>query len=114
MKATIAWWDLSQSDQTIDTLRDYLRDEGVAPWYGIDGMILKFWVSERKTNRWGAVMVWASNADTSVTLPPNRATKLIGYPPTDRMSTDIEAWVGSADLFARAGDGLAFMPERLS
>ena len=29
MKATISWWDLSGSDQTIDSLRVYLRDEGV-------------------------------------------------------------------------------------
>lgn len=114
MKAIVAWWDLSKSDETIDSLRNYLRDEGVAPWSGIDGMILKFWFSDPTTNRWGAVMVWASDADPSTPLPPNRATELIGYPPTDRMSTEVEAWVGSAELFAQAGCGIASMPESSS
>lgn len=109
MKATIAWWDLSQSDQTIETLRDYLRDEGVAPWHEIPGMVLKFWFSDPKTNRWGAVMLWASDADTTIPLPPNRATELIGYPPTDRMSVDVDAWVDNDDLLARVGPGLAFL-----
>jgi hypothetical protein len=61
MKATIAWWALSQSHQTIDTLRDYLQNEGVVPWSEIEGMVLKFWFSERKTNRWGAVINWLTN-----------------------------------------------------
>ncbi|MBD2255420.1 hypothetical protein H6G14_29865 [Nostoc parmelioides FACHB-3921] len=113
MKATIAWWDLSQSHQTIDTLRDYLQNEGVLPWSGTEGMILKFWFSDRKTNRWGAVMLWASDADMSVPLPPNRATELIGYPPTERMSTELDAWVGGTELSALSGHNRTFVPERM-
>jgi trans-2,3-dihydro-3-hydroxyanthranilate isomerase len=45
-------------------------------------------------------MLWDSTADLTAPLPPNRATELIGYPPTDRMVTDVEAIVEgqSADL----------------
>ncbi len=60
MKVTISWWDLDDSDQTIDSLRVYLREEGVSPWAEIHGLRLKFWISDRSRNRWGAVMVWDS------------------------------------------------------
>jgi hypothetical protein len=113
MKATIAWWDLSQSYQTIDSLRDYLQNEGVEPWSEIEGMVLKFWFSELKTNRWGAVILWASDADMNVPLPPNRATDLIGYPPTERMFTEIDALVGGTELSALSGHNRTFVSERM-
>jgi trans-2,3-dihydro-3-hydroxyanthranilate isomerase len=96
MKATIAWWDLSGSGQTIDSLRAQLHDEGVEPWTRVHGLRLKFWISDRVRNRWGAVMLWDSAADPSAPLPPNRAAELIGYPPTERMATDVEAVVEGA------------------
>jgi hypothetical protein len=100
MKATVAWWDLAGSGQTIDLLRAQLREEGVGSWAQVHGLRLKFWISDCQTNRWGAVMLWDSTADLTAPLPPNRATELIGYPPTDRMVTDVEAIVEgqSADL----------------
>ncbi|MGW6569655.1 hypothetical protein [Streptomyces sp. NPDC054975] len=112
MKATFSWWDLSGSDQTIDSLRDYLREEGVDPWTEIHGLRLKFWISDRGTNRWGAVMLWDSAADLTAPMPPNRATELIGYPPTERMSTDIEAIVEGLHSGQLAERGLAFEPMR--
>lgn len=108
MKATIAWWDLSRSDQTIDSLRVYLRDEGVEPWTEVRGLRLKFWISDRLTNRWGAVMVWETTADLTAPMPPNRATDLIGYPPTLRMATDVEAMVEGVQEARLADRGLAF------
>ncbi|GGT29992.1 hypothetical protein [Streptomyces purpureus] len=112
MKATISWWDLSGSEQTIDSLRDHLRAEGVEPWAEVQGLRLKFWISDRETNRWGAVMLWDSAADLKAPMPPNRATELIGYPPTDRMATDVEAIVEGAHSGRPAGRGLAFEPIR--
>jgi hypothetical protein len=88
VKATIAWWDLTHSDQTIDSLREHLRSEGVKPWADVPGLRLKFWVADRAGNRWGAVMLWESVPDD---LPPNRAAELIGYPPTERVRFDVEA-----------------------
>ncbi|MEU6894894.1 hypothetical protein ABZ934_24450 [Streptomyces sp. NPDC046557] len=108
MKATLSWWDLSGSDQTIDSLRVYLRDEGVDPWAEIHGLRLKFWISDRQTNRWGAVMLWDFAADLAAPMPPNRATELIGYPPTDRMVTDIEAIVEGVHSGRLVDRGLAF------
>src|SRR5262245_21000190 len=84
MKATIAWWDLTDSEQTIDSLRAYLRDEGVAPWESVKGLRLKFWVADRAGNRWGAVMLWETDPGDQP-LPPHRAAELIGYPPTERV-----------------------------
>lgn len=109
MKATISWWDLSESDQTIDSLRAYLREEGVVPpWAQIRGLRLKLWIADRETNRWGAVMLWDSTADTTVPMPPNRATALIGYPPTHRMMTDVEAIVEGVHSGPLVDRGLAF------
>ena len=110
MKATISWWDLSRSDQTIDSLRAHLREEGVQPWAQVHGMRLKFWISDRETNRWGAVMLWESTADPTAPLPPNRATELIGYPPTDCMAPDVEAIVEGVHSGQLADLGLAFEP----
>ena len=111
MKATIAWWDLDRSDQTIDSLRVYLREEGVRPWAGIHGLRLKFWISDRQTNRWGAVMLWESTADLTAPMPPNRAAELIGYPPTHRMMVDVEAAVEGVHAGQALVDlGLAFAP----
>jgi len=108
MKAVIAWWELAQSKQTIESLRAYLSAEGVAPWIDVSGLRLKFWISDPKTNRWGAVMLWDSNADLTQPMPPNRATELIGYPPSIRLSSDIEAIVEGANVAPLLEQGLAF------
>jgi hypothetical protein len=109
MKAAIAWWDLAGSDQTIDSLREYLRDEGVQPWAAVRGLRLKFWISDRAGNRWGAVMLWESADGHDQPLPPHRAAELIGYPPTERVRFDVEATVEG--VFADptlSGHGLVF------
>lgn len=91
MKASISWWDLSESEQTIESLREYLRDEGVQPWASVPGLRLKFWVADHAGNRWGAVMLWETMPGADTPLPPHRAMELIGYPPTERVRFDVEA-----------------------
>lgn len=98
MRATIAWWDLSGSDQTIDSLQHSLCREEVDEWAEVPGLRLKFWFSDRNTNRWGAVMLWDSTADPEVAMPPNRAADLIGSPATLRMATEVEAIVEGASV----------------
>lgn len=93
MKATIAWWDLTESSATIDSLREYLRDEGVKPWASVRGLRLKFWISDRAGNRWGAVMLSENDYIGDQALPPHKAAELIGYPPTERVRFDIEATI---------------------
>lgn len=108
MRATIAWWDLTDSEQTIDTLRAYLRDGGVEPWEAVRGLRLKFWISDRASNRWGAVMLWETADTGDQPLPRHRAMELIGYPPTERMSLEVEATVeGIFSHTQLAGHGLA-------
>jgi hypothetical protein len=91
MRATIAWWDLAGSGQTIDSLRGALHEDGIEAWTQVPGLRLKFWISDRKTGRWGAVMLWDEEADPAAPLPPNLATELIGYPPTLRLAAHVEA-----------------------
>ncbi|QXE37658.1 hypothetical protein KQY30_28970 [Streptomyces sp. GMY02] len=110
MIVTIAWWDLTESEQTIDSLREYLRDEGVPPWTSVTGLRLKFWISDRPGNRWGAVMLWESaEARDQQQLPPHRAAELIGYPPTERVRFEVEAMVeGAYGSAALSGLGLVY------
>jgi hypothetical protein len=91
MKVIIAWWKLDNSDQTIDSLRQHLKKEGIDAWKSIDGMYLKFWISDRENNLWGAVILWETAHYMNQQLPPNLAAQLIGYPPTLRFSFDLEA-----------------------
>ncbi|MEV0732899.1 hypothetical protein [Polymorphospora sp. NPDC050346] len=114
MKASISWWDLSGSGQTIDSLRVYLREEGVQPWERIHGLRLKFWISDRQANRWGAVTLWESTADLTAPMPPNRATELIGHPPNHRMETDVEAIIEGVHSGGLLDRGLAFEPVKKS
>ncbi|MCT2581950.1 hypothetical protein [Actinophytocola gossypii] len=94
MKASITWWDLSESTQTIESLRDYLRDGAVEPWERVEGLRLKLWIADPVGNRWGAVMIWESDDfGAGQELPPHRAMELIGHPPTERVRFDVEATV---------------------
>lgn len=93
MKATISWWNLDQSTQTIDSMRAHLTEEGVASWEALRGMHSKFWISDRANNLWGAVVLWDSVDAMRQSLPPNRATELIGYPPSLRSVFDVEVLI---------------------
>src|SRR4051794_6031897 len=93
MRVAIAWWQLNESEQTIESLREYLRAEGVQPWNDAGARPLKLWIADEEHTRWGAVMLWESASDAEQPLPPNRAAELIGYPPTHRASFDVEASV---------------------
>ncbi|WP_245812002.1 hypothetical protein [Actinophytocola xinjiangensis] len=90
-------------------MREHLRDGGAAAWAGIPGLRLKFWISDRAGNRWGAVMLWEpGHPRPDQPLPPYRALELIGYPPTERIVFDVEATVeGSYAVAALSGLGLA-------
>lgn len=110
MHATLVWWDLHASEQTIDSLRTFLREEAVERFSAVSGLLLKFWVSDPATNRWGAVLLWESAraAADALAAGPNRAAELIGYPPTVASAFDVEATVeGVHDVPFLAGHGLA-------
>ncbi|GAB2611341.1 hypothetical protein GCM10027168_50230 [Streptomyces capparidis] len=109
MRVDIAWWDLDGTPQTIDSLREHLRDGGAEPWAEVPGLRLKMWLADREGNRWGAVMLW--EAERPPVLPPNRAAELIGHPPTQRLSFEVEAAVeGMHTLPGLHGLGPVFAP----
>jgi hypothetical protein len=90
MRADIVWWDLSASGQTIESMRDYLRDESVAAFSDVPGLRFKMWLSDPTTNRWGAVLLWESEEASRQALP-SRALQLIGYPPVAAHRFNVEA-----------------------
>jgi hypothetical protein len=98
-------WSLADSLTTIDELRRYLRDESVAQFERVPGLLFKAWVSDGATERWGAIYVWESREAADQVLP-SRARELIGKDPEIAEVFDLEASVSVAPALARLG--LAF------
>jgi hypothetical protein len=98
-------WNLADSLTTIGELRRYLRDESVAQFERVPGLLFKAWISDETTERWGAVYVWESTEAADQPLP-SRARELIGKDPDIAEVFDIEATVSVADELRRLG--LAF------
>jgi hypothetical protein len=98
-------WNLADSATSVEELRDYLRDEAVAAFAEVPGLLFKGWISDESTERWGAVYVFESAAAAEQPLP-SRARELIGKDPDIVEVFDLEASVSVADQLARLG--LAF------
>ncbi|NUR00284.1 MAG: hypothetical protein HOY79_28270 [Streptomyces sp.] len=90
MKAMIAWWDLTESQQTAGTLRDFIRKES-EHWSGIPGLLLKIWLSDPSTGRWGALLLWESEEAARAAVLPRSPARLIGHPVDFRAWFDVEA-----------------------
>jgi len=114
MRVDIAWWNLDGTSQTIDSLREHLRDGAAEAWATVPGLRLKYWMADREHNRWGAVMLWESaERPEAHLLPPNRAAELIGCAPHQRERFEIEAAIeGRHSLAALHRLGPALMPNR--
>lgn len=108
MKAVIAWWDLAESGRTVESMREFLRDEAVARFSAVPGLRLKFWISDSAAERWGAVFLWESE-EAAQQKVPTRAVEIIGCPPTVVHRFDVEAAVeGDHSTPDLGGLGLAF------
>jgi hypothetical protein len=108
VRTVIVWWDLSESAQTIESLRTYLLDESVTAFADVPGLRFKMWIADPETNRWGAVLLWES-AEAAAQPLPSRAAALIGYPPAQSHVFDVEATVeGRYEVAQLAMRGLAF------
>ena len=57
MRTVIVWWELSESAQTIESLRTYLLQESVTAFAEVPGLRFKMWIADPQTNRWGAVLL---------------------------------------------------------
>ncbi|MFD9434122.1 hypothetical protein [Streptomyces sp. NPDC060002] len=102
MKAMIAWWNLTDSQQTPESLRDFIRQEE-KQWSDIPGLLLKIWLSDPSTGRWGAVLLWESEEAAKAAVLPRSPAELIGHP------LDFRAWF---DVEAIAEGAYSLPPER--
>jgi hypothetical protein len=98
-------WNLADSQTNVAELRRYLRDEAVAAFEQVPGLLFKGWFSDEVSERWGAVYVWESQEASEQELP-SRARELIGKDPDIVEVFDLEASVSIAPQLARLG--LAF------
>jgi hypothetical protein len=98
-------WNLADSQTNLGELRRYLRDEAVAAFEHVPGLLFKGWFSDEVTERWGAVYLWESQEASEQELP-SRARELIGKDPDIVEVFDLEASVSIAQQLARLG--LAF------
>jgi hypothetical protein len=71
----------------------------------VDGLLLKAWIADEATERWGAVYVWESHEAAEQPVQ-SRARELIGSEPEIAEEFDLEATVSVADQLSRLG--LAF------
>ncbi|MFE7192732.1 hypothetical protein [Kitasatospora sp. NPDC057541] len=85
--ATVLWWDLTDSAMTVESLLGRLR-QGPEPSPEGDGA--GRWLWDRAGNRWGRVVLW-DPLEGRARPDDCPATELIGYPPTDCWSFELEA-----------------------
>jgi hypothetical protein len=108
----VVLWSLADSKTSVAELRRYLRGEAVDAFAEVPGLVLKTWISDESTERWGAVYVWESAAAAQQVLP-SRARELIGKDPDVLEEFDVEATVeGRSDLELLPYLGLAFEDAR--
>ncbi|MEU5898903.1 hypothetical protein [Streptomyces venezuelae] len=110
MRVDVAWWHLDGTPQTIDSMREHLRDHTLDRWTQVPGLRLKIYFADRERNRWGAVMLWETDERPPLDeLPPNAALALIGRQPDVRATFEAEGTVeGLHDLASLQALGPAF------
>jgi hypothetical protein len=109
MRVRVVWWELDGSETTIQEMREYLRDESVDAFAGVEGLRLKMWIADEERNRWGAIYLWESEEAGRQRLP-SRARQLIGKDPDFEEWFDLEASVEGVyaePLLARRGAAFA-------
>jgi hypothetical protein len=110
---SIVLWNLSHSEQTVASLRAYLRDYAVDAYSQAPGLRQKVWISSTGPDgeTWGAVYLW-DNKEAAYGRPPipSRVVELIGYLPTSRQYFGVEAATeGVSEVGALvAGLGMAY------
>jgi hypothetical protein len=105
MVVRLVLWNLADSLTNVGELRRYLQDEAVAKFEDVPGLLVKLWVSDETTERWGAIYLFESQEAAEQGLP-SRARELIGKEPDIVEVFDLEASVSVSTQLARLG--LAF------
>jgi hypothetical protein len=91
MYLQIVVWDLSASDVTVESLREYLKDYAVEAYSQLEGMRMKVWFGNPARQVWGAVYLWDALEYAQGITAVSRAIELIGYPPTSVSVFPVEA-----------------------
>ncbi|SCF35139.1 hypothetical protein GA0074695_5934 [Micromonospora viridifaciens] len=113
LHCSIILWNLAQSEQTVTSLREHLRDYAVDAYSQVPGLRQKIWVSSTgpEGETWGAVYLW-DNEESAYGRPPaaSRVGELIGYRPTRREYFSVEAAVEGVSAVGAlmAGLGMAY------
>ncbi|MEV5483772.1 MULTISPECIES: hypothetical protein [Streptomyces] len=108
MYISIVLWNLKNSDATVESLREYLRDYAVDAFSTLKGMRMKTWFADSERGYWGAVYLW-DGVNMENPLSVSRAIELIGYPPTTTSVFAVEAIAeGVSVIESFAGVGRAF------
>jgi Putative mono-oxygenase ydhR len=102
MVVRLVLWNLADSLTDVGELRRYLQDEAVAKFEDVPGLLLKLWVSDETTERWGAIYLFESQEASEQELP-SRARELIGKEPDIVEVFDLEASVSVSTQLARLG-----------
>ena len=105
MVVRLVLWNLADSLTNVGELRRYLQDEAVAKFEDVPGLLVKLWVSDETTERWGAIYLFESQEAAEQELS-SRARELIGKEPDIVEVFDLEASVSVSTQLARLG--LAF------
>ncbi|MEU9114599.1 hypothetical protein AB0D04_23110 [Streptomyces sp. NPDC048483] len=109
MYVMFAVWNLTSSEQSVESLRDYLRRTAIDAFQGVEGMRWKVWFSHPERQIWGAVYLWDSLEAMQRRLgDPKKALEVIGYTPSISVF-DVEAVAEGASAWeSLAQVGLAW------
>ncbi|GLF97400.1 hypothetical protein [Streptomyces yaizuensis] len=111
MYVKIVMWDLKNSEATVESLREYLRDYAVDAYSTLDGMRFKAWFSNSERQLWGAFYLWDSPDQQGGMFQVSRAIDIIGYPPTSVGGFALEAIAEGKSVHDElAGLGVALEP----
>jgi hypothetical protein len=102
MVVRLVIWNLADSQTNVGELRRYLRDEAVPAFEDVPGLLLKAWLSDEVSERWGAIYIWESQEASEQELP-SRARELIRKNPDIVEVFDLEATVSIAPQLGRLG-----------
>lgn len=91
MYVSIVMWDLSKSQATVESLRDYLRHYAVDAYSKLEGMRLKAWISDTERHLWGAIYLWDRQDQMPQIFTVSKVIEIIGYPPTSVGGFTLEA-----------------------
>jgi hypothetical protein len=94
--------NLADSKTNVAELRRHLRDEDVASFGALPGLLFTAWVSDEVTERWGAISVWESSEAAHQPVP-SRVRQLIGKDPEIAEVFDLEATASVASELSYLG-----------